>query len=165
MSHVTHTCESRDSTSKCHDRPEVRTTGPSAAAISSEPQFVVGRSDSVNFSISPCVHRQYGKTLSMTDGEKFNMAAVKFTLEQKREHLLNWVSQWRANGEGRSMWSYSLSLGGSHALLNGWSKSEIVLSLLTPEERDSLNETLRQAARSGRMRTKSASARDRVHRT
>jgi hypothetical protein len=45
------------------------------------------------------------------------------------------------------MWAYSLSLGGSHALLNDWVNNERLMSLLAPEERSAIDEARRRAAR------------------
>lgn len=71
-----------------------------------------------------------------------------FTTEQKAWHLLNWAIEWDGNGQGRSMWSYSLGLGGSHALLNGWRKNGKILGLLTPEEKSLIAMAHELAARS-----------------
>jgi len=43
------------------------------------------------------------------------------------------------------MWAYSLSLGGSHALLNDWVNNERLMDLLTSEERRSVNEARERA--------------------
>ncbi|MFJ9243626.1 hypothetical protein [Streptomyces sp. NPDC101776] len=45
------------------------------------------------------------------------------------------------------MWAYSLSLGGSHALLNDWVNNERLMELLTPEERSAVDEARRRATR------------------
>jgi len=45
------------------------------------------------------------------------------------------------------MWAYSLSLGGSHALLNDWVNNERLMDLLTPEERNTVDEARRRATR------------------
>ena len=45
------------------------------------------------------------------------------------------------------MWAYSLSLGGSHALLNDWVNNERLMNLLTPEERNVIDEARRRATR------------------
>jgi hypothetical protein len=45
------------------------------------------------------------------------------------------------------MWAYSLSLGGSHALLNDWVNNERLMSLLTPEERSAIDAARRRATR------------------
>ena len=41
-------------------------------------------------------------------------------MREKINHLVNWANTWVNHGRGESMWAYSLRLGGSHALLNGW---------------------------------------------
>lgn len=43
------------------------------------------------------------------------------------------------------MWAYSLSLGGSHALLNDWVNNERLMNLLTPEERSIIDTARRRA--------------------
>jgi len=43
------------------------------------------------------------------------------------------------------MWAYSLSLGGSHALLNDWVNNERLMNLLTPEERNVIDTARRRA--------------------
>lgn len=43
------------------------------------------------------------------------------------------------------MWAYSLSLGGSHALLNDWVNNERLMDLLTPEERSVIAAARRRA--------------------
>lgn len=45
------------------------------------------------------------------------------------------------------MWAYSLSLGGSHALLNDWVNNERLMNLLTPEERSRVDAARRRANR------------------
>ena len=45
------------------------------------------------------------------------------------------------------MWAYSLSLGGSHALLNDWVNNERLMNRLTPEERSAVEEARRRATR------------------
>ena len=37
------------------------------------------------------------------------------------------------------MWAYSLSLGGSHALLNDWVNNDRLMNRLTPEERSAVD--------------------------
>lgn len=44
------------------------------------------------------------------------------------------------------MWAYSLSLGGSHALLNDWVNNERLMNRLTSEERSAVEEARRRAA-------------------
>lgn len=59
----------------------------------------------------------------------------RFSHQQKVSHLLRWAAGWAADTcTGESMWSYSLKLGSSHALLNGWCKNEKLRSSLTVEE-------------------------------
>jgi hypothetical protein len=73
-----------------------------------------------------------------------------FTTERKAWHLLNWAAEWNETGQGRSMWAYSLDLGGSHALLNGWYRSAKVMIILSLEERgyvDAARERARQSQR------------------
>jgi hypothetical protein len=45
------------------------------------------------------------------------------------------------------MWAYSLSLGGSHALLNDWVNNERLMNLLTQEERSMVDAARRRANR------------------
>ena len=45
------------------------------------------------------------------------------------------------------MWAYSLSLGGSHALLNDWVNNERLMNLLTPDERNEVDAARRRATR------------------
>jgi len=45
------------------------------------------------------------------------------------------------------MWAYSLSLGGSHALLNDWVNNEKLMDLLSPEERSVIDAARRRASR------------------
>ena len=45
------------------------------------------------------------------------------------------------------MWAYSLSLGGSHALLNDWVNNDRLMNRLTPEERSAIEAARRQATR------------------
>ncbi|MET9124049.1 MULTISPECIES: hypothetical protein [unclassified Streptomyces] len=65
---------------------------------------------------------------------------VRYDREEKVRHLLRWASAWSDGRRGESLWSYSLKLGGSHALLNGWLKNTELLSSLTHEERTLLGE-------------------------
>lgn len=65
---------------------------------------------------------------------------VRYDREEKIRHLLQWASGWSDGDRGESLWSYSLKLGGSHALLNGWLKNPKILSVLTHEERKLLSE-------------------------
>jgi hypothetical protein len=76
---------------------------------------------------------------------------MRLTLEEKMDHLLTWAAEWHESERGRSMWAYSLSIGGSHALLNGWMKNEKLMSMLTQEEKG-----LIKAARSRALRYRSA---------
>jgi hypothetical protein len=43
------------------------------------------------------------------------------------------------------MWAYSLSLGGSHALLNDWVNTEKLMDLLSVEERSVIDAARRRA--------------------
>ncbi|WP_331728676.1 hypothetical protein [Streptomyces sp. NBC_01176] len=63
------------------------------------------------------------------------MISARFSREEKIHHLVNWSTTWVNHGRGESMWAYSLRLGGSHALLNGWAGNPRLLKLLTAEER------------------------------
>lgn len=45
------------------------------------------------------------------------------------------------------MWAYSLSLGGSHALLNDWVNNERLMNRLTAEQRNAVEEARQRAAR------------------
>jgi hypothetical protein len=76
-----------------------------------------------------------------------SMSISKFTTEQKLQHLVTWAAEWKGERNGRSMWAYSLSLGGSHALMNDWVKNEKLLRLLTQEERSLLRAARERAAR------------------
>ncbi|MER6852979.1 hypothetical protein AB0A81_23830 [Streptomyces flaveolus] len=76
------------------------------------------------------------------------MSFTRISFEEKVVHLLAWAAEWHENGQGRSMWAYSLSIGGSHALLNGWMKSERLINMLTQEEKG-LIETARSMCREG----------------
>lgn len=68
------------------------------------------------------------------------MSSFRYSHEEKIRHLLNWALGWSGGTRGESAWSYSLKLGGSHALLNGWMKNLKITSSLTQEERDMVNE-------------------------
>lgn len=76
-----------------------------------------------------------------------------FTTERKAWHLLNWAAEWNETGQGRSMWAYSLDLGGSHALLNGWYRSSKVMVTLSSEERTYVAVARERARRSQRPRS------------
>ena len=73
------------------------------------------------------------------------MRVMRFTPEQRIDHLLRWAAEWNGTRRGRSMWAYSLSLGGSHALLNDWVNNERLMDLLTSEERRSVHEARERA--------------------
>ncbi len=75
------------------------------------------------------------------------MSISKFTPDQKIHHLITWATEWKGERRGRSLWAYSLSLGGSHALMNDWFKNEKLLRLLTQEEKDLIREARERAAR------------------
>lgn len=75
---------------------------------------------------------------------------VRYNSEEKVRHLLEWAAGWGRESTGESLWAYSLKLGGSHALLNGWLKNPKLLSALTQEERNTLNEACRRARRARR---------------
>lgn len=75
------------------------------------------------------------------------MRFMRFTTEQRIGHLLSWANEWNGTTRGRSMWAYSLSLGGSHALLNDWVNNERLMNLLTQEERSAIDEARRRATR------------------
>jgi hypothetical protein len=75
------------------------------------------------------------------------MSISKFTSEQKIQHLVTWAAEWHGERKGRSMWAYSLSLGGSHALMNDWVKNEKLLRLLTHEEKSLIRAARERAAR------------------
>jgi len=75
------------------------------------------------------------------------MQLTRFTTEQRIGHLLGWANEWNGTTRGRSMWAYSLSLGGSHALLNDWVNNERLMNRLTPEERSVVEEARRRATR------------------
>lgn len=79
------------------------------------------------------------------------MSSIRYSQAQKIAHLLKWAAGWRGDLRGESAWSYSLRLGGSHALLNGWMNNAKLTSNLTPEERDLIN-AARQASKHSRAR-------------
>ncbi|GGQ79372.1 hypothetical protein GCM10010216_46590 [Streptomyces flaveolus] len=83
------------------------------------------------------------------------MNPPRYSHQQKVAHLLRWAASWSDTRTGESMWSYSLGLGGSHALLNGWYKNEKVRNSLTMEERALLETALQRSshARTHRKRT------------
>lgn len=80
------------------------------------------------------------------------MHPPRYDHQQKVAHLLRWAAGWAGTRTGESMWSYSLRLGSSHALLNGWYKNEKVRNALSSEERALLETALVRSAhaRSGR---------------
>ncbi|MER5600852.1 hypothetical protein [Streptomyces sp. NPDC002265] len=82
---------------------------------------------------------------------------VRYRSEEKVRHLLKWAAGWGDESPGESLWSYSLRLGGSHALLNGWLKNPKLLSTLTQEERHILSEARRRAHNARRGTLASAS--------
>lgn len=71
---------------------------------------------------------------------------VRYESEEKIDHLLKWAAGWSEGAHGESLWSYSLKIGGSHALLNGWLKNPKLLSALTQEERSLLSEARRRSS-------------------
>ncbi|MPY37815.1 hypothetical protein FNH09_43385 [Streptomyces adustus] len=71
---------------------------------------------------------------------------VRYDSEEKVGHLLKWAAGWGDDSPGESLWSYSLRLGGSHALLNGWLKNPRILAALTQEERSMLSEARRRSS-------------------
>ncbi|MGW2278229.1 hypothetical protein [Streptomyces sp. NPDC001770] len=76
------------------------------------------------------------------------MHSSRYSHQQKVAHLLRWAAGWAADTcTGESMWSYSLKLGSSHALLNGWCKNEKLRSSLTVEEGILLETALARSAR------------------
>lgn len=75
---------------------------------------------------------------------------VRYNNEEKIGHLLKWATGWSGDSIGESLWSYSLKLGSSHALLNGWLKNPKILSALTQEERNMLSEARRRSAHARR---------------
>ena len=83
-----------------------------------------------------------------------NMLIAKLTEGQKVDHILRWAAEWDGSRTGRSMWSYSLSLGGSHAVLNDWMKNEKLMGLLTPGERNLVRAARERAAQVRRARRK-----------
>ncbi|WP_145969019.1 hypothetical protein [Streptomyces hyaluromycini] len=84
----------------------------------------------------------------MSKGRRMAIMSIsKFTPDQKIHHLITWATEWKGERRGRSLWAYSLSLGGSHALMNDWFKNEKLLRLLTQEEKDLIREARERAAR------------------
>ncbi|MGH1552874.1 hypothetical protein ACRAWF_15170 [Streptomyces sp. L7] len=71
---------------------------------------------------------------------------MRFTPEQRIDHP---APLGGGNGTGRDgaevCGPYSLSLGGSHALLNDWVNNEQLMDLLTSEERRSVYEARERA--------------------
>jgi hypothetical protein len=80
------------------------------------------------------------------------MISARFSREEQIHHLVTWASVWIDSGRGESMWAYSLRLGGSHALLNGWAGNPRLLKLLTAEERRRLEVARERSARAWRDR-------------
>ncbi|MBO7934617.1 MULTISPECIES: hypothetical protein [Streptomyces] len=78
---------------------------------------------------------------------EMTMQSVRYDREQKRFHLLQWAAGWNGDATGESLWSYSLRLGGSHALLNGWVKNAGIRNILTVEENRSLEAALAKSMR------------------
>ncbi|MFF2210633.1 hypothetical protein [Streptomyces antibioticus] len=78
------------------------------------------------------------------------MQSVRYDREQKRFHLLRWAAGWHGDSTGESLWSYSLRLGGSHALLNGWVKNAGIRNILTVEENRSVDAALAKSMRARR---------------
>lgn len=75
---------------------------------------------------------------------------VRYRSEEKIGHLLRWAAGWSDASTGESLWSYSLKLGGSHALLNGWLKNPKILSALTQEERNMLSMARHRSSHAGK---------------
>ncbi|MFF5860833.1 hypothetical protein ACFY8B_35450 [Streptomyces sp. NPDC012751] len=80
------------------------------------------------------------------------MITARFSHEERIHHLVTWASAWVDRGQGESMWAYSLRLGGSHALLNGWAGNPRLLGLLSAEERRRLEVARERSARAWRDR-------------
>lgn len=76
------------------------------------------------------------------------MSSTRYSQAQKIAHLLKWAAGWQGNRRGESAWSYSLRLGGSHALLNGWMNNAKLTSTLTQEERDLIHMARKASKRS-----------------
>lgn len=75
------------------------------------------------------------------------MNLTRYRREEKIFHLLRWAAEWNGDLKGASAWSYSLKLGGSHALLNGWMKNHKIMSTLTRQEKEMVDRA-REASRS-----------------
>ncbi|MFG2794336.1 hypothetical protein [Streptomyces sp. NPDC048419] len=75
------------------------------------------------------------------------MTFVRYSREDKIQHVLQWAAGWKGNSRGESMWSYSLMLGGSHALLNGWLKDPAIVAALTREEKNLVEEAREKSSR------------------
>ncbi|MEU2227911.1 hypothetical protein [Streptomyces sp. NPDC018347] len=73
--------------------------------------------------------------------------STHYSHAEKVSHLLRWAAGWNGDTAGESMWSYSLGLGGSHALLNGWFRNSRIRQSLTAEERRLLEMALSRSTR------------------
>jgi hypothetical protein len=82
---------------------------------------------------------------------------VRYQSEEKIAHLRRWAAGWSNGARGESLWSYSLRLGGSHALLNGWLKNPKLLAALTQDDRNMLREA-RHRSRQRAIRLESTDA-------
>ncbi|MEV5810441.1 hypothetical protein [Streptomyces parvulus] len=85
------------------------------------------------------------------------MATTRYSSTEKIAHLLQWAAEWKGDTRGESAWSYSLRLGGSHALLNGWMNDAKLMSALGPAQQE-LIQSARQASRTGRERNTAGEA-------
>lgn len=79
------------------------------------------------------------------------MNSIRYSREQKISHLLKWAAGWNGEAKGESAWSYSLRIGGSHALLNGWINNSKLTSTLTQKEIDLINKA-REASKNSKER-------------
>ncbi|MGX1027522.1 hypothetical protein RKD38_002203 [Streptomyces ambofaciens] len=77
---------------------------------------------------------------------------TRYSSTEKIAHLLRWAAGWKGDTRGESAWSYSLRLGRSHALLNGWMNDPKLMSTLNPAERELIH-SARRASRTSRERS------------
>ncbi|CAL9639659.1 hypothetical protein SUDANB140_06312 [Streptomyces sp. enrichment culture] len=83
---------------------------------------------------------------------------MHYSHTQKIAHLLRWAAGWQGDLRGESAWSYSLRLGGSHALLNGWMNNPKLMSTLTQPERNLVHAARRASKHSRAGRTLEAAS-------
>jgi hypothetical protein len=77
------------------------------------------------------------------------MKLIRYSNQEKISHLLQWAAGWSDGSKGESAWSYSMKLGGSHSLLNGWINNAKLMSTLTRKEMSLINKA-REASKNNR---------------